>query len=80
MRPAMRYRAVDDGRVYEAATAADLVERLRALSFMEHTDAADFMAKVAANCWAWDGARVRADSAECFVADLVGCGLLQPEI
>ena len=75
---AMRYRALDDGRVYEAATAAALVDQLRALSFMEHGDAADFMAQMAANCAAWDGARVRADSAETFVADLIRCGFLQP--
>ena len=78
MRPAMRYRAQDDGRVYEAATATELVDRLRALSFMEHGDASDFMAKMAANCAAWDGARVRADSAETFVADLIRCGFLEP--
>jgi hypothetical protein len=75
---AMRYRARDDGRVYEAATAAALVDRLRAVSFMEHGDAADFMAKMAANCAAWDGARVRADSAETFIADLIRCGFLEP--
>ena len=81
----MRYRAEDDGRVYEAATATDPralrpgeVDRLRAVSFMEHGDAADFMAKMAANCAAWDGARVRADSAETFVADLIRCGFLKP--
>ena len=74
----MRFRAQDDGRVYEAATAAALVDRLRALSFLEHGDAADFMAQVAANCAAWDGSDVRAGSAEAFVEDLVGCGFLQP--
>jgi hypothetical protein len=74
----MRYRAQDDGRVYEAATAAELIERLRALSFMEHGDAADFMAQMAANCAAWDGSDVRADSAETFVDDLVSCGFLEP--
>ena len=74
----MRYRATDDGRVYEAATAADLVDRLRALSFLEHADAADFMAKMAANCAAWDGSDVRADSAEAFVEDLIAAGFLQP--
>ncbi len=74
----MRYRAQDDGRVYEATTAAELVDRLRALSFLEHGDAADFMAKMAANCAAWDGSDVRADSAETFVDDLVSCGFLQP--
>ena len=75
---AMRYRAQDDGRVYEAATAADLVDHLRALSFMDHRDAADFMAQMAANCAAWDGTHVRAGSAETFVADLIRCGFLQP--
>ena len=45
---------------------------------MEHGDAADFMAQMAANGAAWDGARVRADSAETFVADLIRCGFLQP--
>ncbi len=74
----MRYRALDDGRIYEAATAAELVDRLRALSFMEHGDAADFMAKMAANCAAWDGSDVRADSAETFVEDLVSIGFLEP--
>jgi hypothetical protein len=78
MTTAMRYRAMDDGRIYEAATAADLVDRLRALSFLEHGDAADFMAQMAANCAAWDGSDVRADSAETFVEDLIGCGFLEP--
>ena len=74
----MRYRAMDDGRVYEAATSTELVDRLRALSFLEHGDAADFMAQMAANCAAWDGSDVRAGSAESFVEDLVSCGFLQP--
>jgi hypothetical protein len=74
----MRYRAVDDGRLYEAATATELVDQLRALSFLEHGDAADFMAQMSANCAAWDGSDVRADSAETFVDDLVSCGFLQP--
>ena len=74
----MRYRAQDDGRVYEAATAAELVDRLRALSFLEHGDAADFMAKMAASCAAWDGSDVRAGSAEAFVEDLIAAGFLQP--
>ena len=74
----MRYRARDDGRVYEAATAAELVDRLRALSFMEHGDAADFMVKMAENCARWDGSVVRADSAEHFIADLVKIGFLEP--
>jgi hypothetical protein len=74
----MRYRAQDDGRVYDAATAAELVDRLRALSFLEHADAADFMAQMAANCAAWDGSDVRADSAESFVEDLIATGFLQP--
>jgi hypothetical protein len=73
----MRYRAPDDGRVYEAATATDLVERLCALSFLEHADAADFMAQMAANCATWDGSDVRAGSAEAFVDDLVSCGFLE---
>ena len=65
----MRYRALDDGRVYEAATAAgpralrsEEVDQLRALSFLQHGDAADFMVKMAANCSAWDGSDVRADT------------------
>ena len=81
-RAAMRYRALDDGRVYEAATAADPralrpgeVDRLRAVSFMEHGDAADFMANMAANCAAWDGTIIRPNTAEHFVEDLVGCRL-----
>jgi hypothetical protein len=74
----MRYRAQDDGRVYEAATAADLVERLRDLSFMEHGDAANFMAQMSANCAAWDGSDVRADSAEAFIEDLIAAGFLHP--
>lgn len=78
MRPAMRYRAVDDGRVYEAATAAEFVDRLRALSFLEHADATDFMVKMAASCAAWDGSDVGADTAERFVEDLIGCGFLEP--
>ena len=78
MRPAMRYRALDDGRVYEAATAAELVDRLRALSFLEHSGAADFMAKMAANCAAWNGSDVRAGSAVAFVEDLIAAGFLQP--
>jgi hypothetical protein len=69
---------VDDGRVYEAATAADLVDRLRALSFLEHGDAADFMAQMAASCAAWDGSDVRADTPEAFVGDLIRCGFLEP--
>jgi hypothetical protein len=73
----MRFRALDDGRVYEAATAAELIERLRALSFLEHGDAADFMAQMSANCAAWDGSDVRADSAESFVEDLIATGFLQ---
>ena len=78
MRPAVRYRALDDGHVYEAATATDLVDRLRAVSFMEHGDAADFMTKMAGNCAAWDGSDVRAGSAESFVEDLIANGFLQP--
>ena len=78
-RTAVRYRALDDGRVYEAATAAALVDQLRALSFLEHGDAADFMAQMAANCAAWDGSDVRAGSAEAFVEDLVSCGFLELE-
>ena len=74
----MRYRALDDGRVYEAATAIELVDRLRALSFLEHGDAADFMAKMAANCAAWDGSDVRADNAQTFVEDLIATGFLEP--
>ena len=74
----MRYRATDDGRVYEAATAAALVDQLRALSFLEHGDAADFMAQMSANCAAWDGSDVRAGSAETFVEDLIANGFLQP--
>jgi hypothetical protein len=75
---AMRYRALDDGRVYEAATAEGVVDALRSLSFLEHGDAADFMAQMAANCAAWDGTYVSADSAETFVEDLIGCGFLEP--
>ena len=77
-RAAMRYRALDDGRVYEAATAVELVDRLRALSFLEHSDTADFMAQMAANCAAWDGATVRAGSAVAFVEDLIAAGFLEP--
>ena len=69
---------MDDARVYEAATATELVDRLRALSFLEHGDAADFMAKMAANYAAWDGANVRAGDAGTFVEDLVRCGFLEP--
>jgi hypothetical protein len=36
------------------------------------------MAHMAANCAAWGGAWVCADSAETFVADLIRCGFLQP--
>ncbi|MDG4602554.1 MAG: hypothetical protein P9C55_07310 [Defluviicoccus sp.] len=67
---------MDDARVYEAATATELVDRLRALSFLEHGDAADFMAKMAANYAAWDGAIIRADNAEIFVVDHVQYGFL----
>jgi hypothetical protein len=69
---------LDDGRVYEATTAAALVDQLRAFSFMEHSDAADFVAQMAANCAAWDGSDVRAGSAEAFVEDLIAAGFLQP--
>ena len=74
----MRYRAQDDGRGYEAKTAADLVDRLRPLSSLKHGDAADFMAQMAANSAAWDGSTVRAGSAETFVADLIRYGSVQP--
>ncbi|MCW5700761.1 MAG: hypothetical protein KIT00_13070 [Rhodospirillales bacterium] len=67
---------MDDARVYEAATATELVDRLRALSFLEHGDAADFMAKMAANYAAWDGAIIRADNGEIFVVDHVQYGFL----
>ena len=74
----MRYRALNDGRVYEAATAAELVDRLRALSFLDHGDAPDFMAKMAANSAVWDGSVARADRTETFVEDLVSSGFVEP--
>jgi hypothetical protein len=74
----MRYRAIDDDRVFEADSAAGIVEQLRAFSFMPHDDADDFRRKMAENCERYDGSAVRPDTAETFVEDLVKSGYFVP--
>ncbi len=73
-----RYRARDDGRIYTARTASEIVDQLRWLSFARGRNRVDFMRGMASRFEKWGGQHLSTESPARFVASLVRVGFLQP--
>lgn len=74
----MQYRT-NDGALIQGADARETAEALRAVSMTPGRDLSEFMWQTAGRVRTYNGARVRPDTPENFVADLVSAGLLTLE-
>jgi hypothetical protein len=66
----------DDGRVYTGNTEAELVSRLRSSSLTAEKTDREFMREAARRARLQTGKRVRYNTPENFIADLVKTGLI----
>lgn len=72
----MKTYRTNDGEVFSASRARDVVRRLRALSHVPEPTPQAFMEAVAARVLKQFGTQVATDAPAQFVADLIQAGLL----
>jgi hypothetical protein len=68
----------NDGEVLQAVDALQVVERLRSTAIFPTPSTEEYMVEVSARAFLQNGSIVRTDTAEHFVADLLGGRLLVP--
>ena len=67
----------EQGSLYEAATAQDIVVQMRnAGRFTQRQSLVEFMQGMARRLHIWDNTKIRTDKCEIFVEDLVAAGYL----
>jgi hypothetical protein len=67
----------NDGEVFDAETASDLVDQMRSAAFNKEADLAAYMARTAETVASMTGATIRSGDPDGFVEDLLGVGFLK---
>jgi hypothetical protein len=67
----------NDGEVFDAGTAANLVDQMRSAAFRKEADVATYMARTAETVASMTGAPIRSGDPEAFIEDLLVFGFLK---
>lgn len=70
-----KYKTLD-GKIVEANSDKQLIEKLREDSFTESTDLKDFMVQTSRRCYEYDKSNIRIDTHENFINDMIKGGFL----
>lgn len=72
---AMKYKTLD-GKIFEADSDIELIQKMRADSRTASVDLKDFMALTSRRCYFQSGHNIRTDTHQIFVKDLVQHGFI----
>jgi hypothetical protein len=67
----------NDGEVFDAETASDLVDQMRSAAFSKEADVATYMTRTAETVASMTGATIRSGDPDGLVEDLLGVGFLK---
>lgn len=67
----------NDGEVFDAETASDLVDQMRSAAFNKEADLAAYMARTAETVASMTGATIRSGDPDGLIEDLLGVGFLK---
>lgn len=67
----------NDGEVFDANSATDLVDQMRSAAFNKEADVASYMTRTADTVAAMTGATIRSGDPDGLVEDLLGVGFLK---
>jgi hypothetical protein len=67
----------NDGEVFDAETASDLVDQMRSAAFNKEADVATYMTRTAETVASMTDATIRSGDPEALVEDLLGVGFLK---